>query len=340
MFEGKETLWVVHVGKNDRISLRARDEGFVCIGWTEIGDLSPYKTRDEMKSAMIKAFPDAKPGKIRSTYGQTFRFAHEMSIGDPIIYPIKPTSEIAIGKISSDYIYAKDDKDLYENDLCNIRKIEWLKILPRTSFSKAALHSFGSFSTVSSSNDYLEEVVTLLASKKVSDDSIDDSGPEEDESSINNLFEIATQETEDFLLKEWRSSGHEFEHVVAALFRALGYSTHITPASGDHGVDVIAHPDPLGIKAPFIKIQVKSSAVSVGEPDVNQLKGAVLDDEKGIFISLGKFTSAAESAARAKANITLIDAKRFVALFLDHYEMLEPDWRAKYPLRRTFVPYF
>ena len=103
-------------------------------------------------------------------------------------------------------------------------------------------------------------------------------------------------------------------------------------------VDVIAHPDPLGIETPFIKVQVKSGSSSIGEPDVNQLKGAVLDDEKGILISLGKFTSSAEAAARAKSNITLIDAKRFVSLFLEHYEQLEPDWQAKFPLRKTFVP--
>jgi len=33
-------LWVVHIGNDDRIALRALEEGFVCIGWTDIGDLS------------------------------------------------------------------------------------------------------------------------------------------------------------------------------------------------------------------------------------------------------------------------------------------------------------
>ena len=52
MLEGKTTLWVVHIGKDDRIPLRARDEGFVCIGWTAMGDLSQYTTREAMKTAM------------------------------------------------------------------------------------------------------------------------------------------------------------------------------------------------------------------------------------------------------------------------------------------------
>ena len=345
MFEDREKLWVVHIGNSDRIALRARDEGFICIGWTIIGDLSSYSTREEMRSAMEKAFPTAKRGTINSTYGQVFRFVNEMIIGDPVVFPVRPTGEIAIGKISSDYVFSVDDKDLVDNDYNNIRRVEWLKIVPRTVFSKTALHSFGSFSTVSTSNDHLEEVLAILSLQVSPEDLTDGAAPDtvsvldEDESPTTSLYETATQETEDYLLKAWRGSGQDFEHIVAAVFRALGYSTQVTPASGDHGIDVIAHPDPLGIETPFIKVQVKSGAGSVGEPDVNQLKGAVLDDEKGVLVCLGKFTSGAEAAARAKSNITLIDAKKFVALFLDHYEQLEPDWRAKFPLRRTFVPY-
>ena len=41
-----------------------------------------------------------------------------------------------------DYRFASEDDDLVQNDYYNVRPVEWLKVLPRTSFSKAALHSF------------------------------------------------------------------------------------------------------------------------------------------------------------------------------------------------------
>jgi restriction system protein len=336
MFQDKETLWVIHIGENDRLALRAVDEGFVCIGWLSLGDLSSHTTRESIRAAMEGVYPTQKPRTISSWTGQVYRFVNEIAIGDPVVLPVKPTGEIALGRVKSNYRFASDDADLFESRYCNIREIEWLKVLPRTAFSKSALHSFGSFLTVSTSSDYLEDVRAVLTageSKKA-----DIPALEENDEGTPSTYEIAAQETEDYLLKAWRNTGASFEHVVAAVFRALGYSTEVTPPSGDHGVDVVAHPDPLGIETPYIKVQVKSGTSAIGEPEVNQLKGAVLDGEKGILISLGRFTSGAEAAARAKSNITLIDAKKFVGLFLDHYEQLEPDWRAKFPLRKTFVP--
>jgi hypothetical protein len=48
--------------------------------------------------AYRKAYPEASEGTIRSSYGQVFRFAHEMSVGDPVVYPIKNSRDILIGE--------------------------------------------------------------------------------------------------------------------------------------------------------------------------------------------------------------------------------------------------
>ncbi len=106
MFENKSTLWVVHIANDARIALRAQEEGFVCIGWTKIGNLAPYDTRDKMKAAYRKGFPEANDGSIRSSYGQVFRFAHEMQIGDPLVYPIKGSRDILIGEVAGPYRWA------------------------------------------------------------------------------------------------------------------------------------------------------------------------------------------------------------------------------------------
>jgi restriction system protein len=334
-------LWVVHIGNDDRSALRARDEGFVCIGWTEMGDLSSYDTRPKMRAAMEKAYPGQKAKTISSSYGQTFRFAHEMQVGDLLVFPVRPTGEIAIGRVTGAYQWSRD-KDLGANDYNNVRKVDWLKIAPRTAFSQAALHSFGSFLTVSTSNDHREEVQAVLVGEGTPPSAA--SAPPEDlelndDGAAVNLFETAHQETEDYLLKAWQRTGAGFEHVVAGVFEALGYTATVTPPSGDHGVDVIAHPDPLGLHRPLIKIQVKSGTSSVGEPEVNQLRGLLHTGEQGVLVSLGKFTPRAETAARASANLILVGPKRFVKLFLDHYEKLDAAWRAKFPLRKVYVPF-
>ena len=346
MFEGKETLWVVHIGKDDKIPLRARDEGFVCIGWTEMGDLSRYPTREAMKAAMAKTWPAWKVGKVRNCHGQVYRFAHEMQIGDPIVFPIWPTSEIAIGRIKSGYRFMLPGDELHELDYANVRDVEWIKIVPRTVFSKAALHSFGAFSSVSTSNDYLEEVVAIVSGEtptpadkaKVPAGGKSGELVTDDDEEATDLFETATQETEDYLLKAWHRTGAAFEHVVAAVLEAIGYTATVTSASKDHGVDVIAHPDPLGLEQPFVKVQVKSGTSTIGEPAVSQLIGSLSEGEKGILVSLGGFSADARAKARNCARVSLVDAKQFVSLFLDHYEKLDPSWRAKFPLSHVYVP--
>ena len=332
-------LWVVHIGNSDRIALRARDEGFVCIGWTALGPLSQLDSREKMKAAMKATYPGWKSNKVNSSYGQPYRFAHEMQIGDLLVFPVRPTSEIAIGQVEGPYRWAEDDAELVKNEYQNVRKVKWLDIVPRTAFTQAALHSFGSFLSVSTSDDYLDEVLSVLAGEPGGDDSegkVDD-GEGVDEAP--GIFETASQETEDFLLKAWQRTGFEFEQVVAAVFEALGYTAAVTQATGDHGVDVIAHPDALGLERPFIKVQAKSGTGTVGEPEVNQLKGLLNEGEKGVLISLGQFSRAAEATARTSPNLTLVDKRQFVKLFLDHYDELDPAWRSRFPLKAVFVPF-
>lgn len=260
------TLWVLHIGNNDRIVLRALNEGFICIGWTRMGDLSSYDTRPKMRAAMEAAFPGWKSKTISSSYGQPYRFAHEMKIGDPLVLPVRPMGEIAIGRVSSEYRW-DDDTDLKAHDYNNVRSVDWLKVVPRTAFSQAALHSFGSFSSVSTSNDYLEEVQTVMQEATIEGPATLPEGEPNspaNETAAQNIYETVTQETEDYLLKAWQRTGTAFEQVVGAVFEALGYTATVTQASVDHGIDVIAYPDALGLESPFIKVQVKSGMGSVG----------------------------------------------------------------------------
>lgn len=337
-----DRLWVVHIGLSDQIALRAHREGFVCIGWSKMGDLSQLKTREALRDAMRRTWPAWSEGKVNSSYGQAFRFAHEMQVGEAIVFPVRPLREVAIGRISGEYRWAADDQALVDAGYCNVRPVQWLKTVPRTTFTQATLHSFGSSLSVSTSDDCLEEVSRVLRGGTGRPAPVPPTAAappaSDDDAESESTYDLAREETEDYLLREWQRSGFEFEKVVAAVLEAIGYHATVTPRSGDHGVDVIAHPDPLGLQKPFIKVQAKSGTGSVGEPVVNQLKGCLNPGEQGIVVSLGKFTPQAEAAARAGGNIMLVDGKKFVELFLDHYERLDQTWQIRFRLRQVFVP--
>jgi restriction system protein len=344
MFENRTTLWVVHIANHEPTALRAQVEGFICIGWTKIRDLAPYHTRESMKAAYRNAFPDASDGSIRSSYGQVFRFAHEMEVGDPVVYPIKGSRDILIGEVAGPYRWAEDDQRLVENDYCNVRKVKWLKSVPRIVFSQDALHSFGGFSSVATSDDYLEEVIAVLKGDKATpstaklDDPITTTDPEPAvvEAKIN-LAERAVEETDDYLLRQWSRTRQQFEQVVAAVFRAMGYTAEVQQGTHDLGVDVIAHPDPLGVQPPLLKIQAKSGTGKMGGKEVKELRGLLNQGEKGVLVALGGFTTDARHVQQNDADLVLIDGERFAQLFLEFYDRLDPVTRNQFPLRRVYV---
>ena len=164
--------------------------------------------------------------------------------------------------------------------------------------------------------------------------------PVADDESVIAVTQDIEETTRDFVLKQLARDlkGHALEYFIGHLLEAMGYRARVTPGSGDGGVDVIAHRDALGFEPPIIKVQVKSTEGTVGEPDVKQLKGNLSGDEKGLFITLGSFSSKALVFVRSVPNIRLIDGADLVQLVLEHYDRFDSAYRAAIPLKRVYVP--
>lgn len=342
MFENAARLWVVHISNNKRFAERAQRENFMCIGWTRIGDLRPYDTPEKLKAAYEKAFPNKSAASVRSSYGQVYRFAHEMEVGEPVVYPIKGSSDVLIGRIAGPYEWS-DDPDLREGDYCNIRKVEWIERVPRVRFSQGALRSFGSFSSVSTADDHLDEVRAVIAGgssvgpKATTDNDPVDDETRESEDDAEMAAEEVIQRTKDYLVRSWSGTKQDFEEVVAAVFRALGYTAIVTRGTRDLGVDIVAHADPLGVTGPILKIECKSGSSSIGAPDVKKLRGVLNSGEKGVLIALGGFSTDALHTEQNDSNLILVDADRLVDLFLSSYDRLSSEVRHQFPLRQVYV---
>ena len=117
----------------------------------------------------------------------------------------------------------------------------------------------------------------------------------------------------------------------------MGYFVSwISPPGPDRGIDILAHTDPLGTSTPRIKVQVKRRADS--RVDVDGLRSfmALLGDQDvGIFVSPGGFTSNAEVEARTqeKRKITLLDLEQLFDLWVEHYAKIAEEDRKLLPLR-------
>jgi len=133
---------------------------------------------------------------------------------------------------------------------------------------------------------------------------------------------------------------YEFQDMVAALLRAMGYYIpHIAKRGKDGGIDIIAYSDPLGTKEPRIKVQVKhrpDAAISVD--DIRQLTGVLSKNgDVGLFVTSGRYTSESERSSReSHKHIELIDFDRFVSLWQEFYPKMTDEDKNMLPLQPIY----
>ncbi|MDI9336535.1 MAG: restriction endonuclease, partial [Gammaproteobacteria bacterium] len=164
--------------------------------------------------------------------------------------------------------------------------------------------------------------------------------PVREDPTVAEVTRDVEETTADFILKTLaqEAKGYPFQYFVANLLQTMGYRTQVSPPGPDGGVDILVHRDRLRLEPPIIKVQVKSSEGSIGQPDVAQLLGNVGSSEYGLFVTLGTFTKQAKTFANGKANLRLIDGDDLVQLILEHYEQLDAKYKELIPLRRVYVP--
>ena len=331
MATNESTIWGIHGGKSgDADSLFLRDH-CVAIGWAKIGDLAKVPAdREAFKALVAKTFPDSKPGAIPNNAGQLFRFVHEMKPGDIVVYPSKRDREIHLGQIEGAYRYEPGKAADYPNT----RAVKWLRSVARTRFSQGALYEIGSAISLFQVRNYADEFRAALSGE------VPSAAPVAQDESVALVSKDIEETTRDFILKQLAQElkGHPFAHFVAHLLVAMGYRCRVSPEGADEGVDIVAHKDELGFEPPIIKVQVKSSEGSIGDPVVSSLYGKVGAKEFGLFVALGTFTTPAMRFARSKENLRLIDGEELVTLVLQHYERFDSKYKGLLQLKRVYVP--
>ncbi len=116
----KVRYWLYAPGKGASLWDELHDRGEMSIGWEEIGDLSLYASKENMKDAMREAFGTTDSYKNQAH--ATWQFANEMKPGD-IVFAKKGMHElVGRGKVKSDYQF-EPERGV---DRSNIRDVEWI----------------------------------------------------------------------------------------------------------------------------------------------------------------------------------------------------------------------
>lgn len=331
------TIWGVH---NNHPELDLLGNGFISVGWDEMGDLRAIgDDKEAVKRRLAECYPDAKPGAIPVWAGVLLRFAFEMQPGDLVIYPYKPDSTLNFGRVVGGYEFVGSAEVHRHN-----RRVTWLKTgVPRAQFSKSARYEVGSAVTLFRVKHHAAEFEAFVRGEA---ERIRTYAPVEVEQAAASAEDELNAEridtyTRDFVVETLMKQleGVQFEHFVAHVLQAMGYRTQVTQASGDGGFDVIAHRDPLGLEPPIIKVQCKRTINTISAPDVQKLTGTLAPggSELGLFVTLGSYSKDAQQLERARQDLRLVNGTQLVALIFEHYEQFAPEWKRLIPMRRIWV---
>ncbi|MEE1008556.1 MAG: AAA family ATPase [Agathobacter sp.] len=168
------SLFGIHIKeKNNALS---DDNPHVCIGWSDMGDLSGISDKGALATLYDEHFEKNSRGRGQDI-GQVWRFLNDVKEGDYIIYA--ENSVFHIGRIESEYYYDETEYPDQSSDYKNTRKVRWLKKNISRSVLSSDLHnSLKTAMSIWSLNDYKSPVSDLLRGTYQKDD---DRIEEEDE---------------------------------------------------------------------------------------------------------------------------------------------------------------
>lgn len=327
-------IWVVRAGAGGVHADEFEEAGIAAIGFSIRKPVSHLESRDAFLAELAREHPNMKKGRLVNWASQLYRFACEVKQGDLILTPVPDTRQILVGVCTGRYRYDPSR----EGYLPHTRSVDWTRRISRDELSGPAKNSAGSTLTLFSMNDHRTEIEAIVSGREPPEPLV--SAPEE--GSAFELYEdVRGKADEQIADKIAHMDPFDFEELVAALLRSMGYFARRTEKGPDRGVDVIATSDSLGLDSPRIKVQVKQRSQRASVGDLRNFIATLRPPDKGLFVSTGGFTrEALYEADRAPqgTSVTTLKADEFIELLTEHYERLEPEARAMIPLKRVFIP--
>ena len=181
---------------------------------------------------------------------------------------------------------------------------------------------------------YKEWKRTRLVEEESEEEPNDETAERDNSMSLDLLESDAREGIKRFIVSK---RPYEFQDLVAALLRAMGYHTpFIAPKGKDGGIDIIAYLDPLGAQTPRIKVQVKHKPdTAIGASEVRALSGVLKTGDIALFVTSGTYSTDARNAASGSDKfLRLIDGNEFIEMWQEYYDKMSDEDKNMLPLKR------
>ncbi|RLA21969.1 MAG: restriction endonuclease [Gammaproteobacteria bacterium] len=326
--------WMVRAGRGGIYSDDFKESNLVAIGWSELGDLTQYKSDKSLREKYLATYVNEKPGATANALAMILKFRDQIKAGDYLISYNPETRSYLVGRDKGEYKFQPGTV----GDYANLRSVDWRGTVSRDALSQKTRNSLGSTLTLFSiSQPVIDEILAVLDGKQAL---IKQPSIEAKDIEVTQLKDETIAQSHELIKDKIAAlNPEEMEELVASILRAMGYKAKVSPKGPDRGVDVIASPDGLGLTQPRIKAEVKHRSGSMGAPSIRGFIGALREGDSGLFISTGGFTREARyEAERSTFPLTLVDLDDLADLIVSHYESFDLEGRALIPLVRIYWP--
>jgi len=163
--------WLYAPGENAYKWDEFYELGIMALGWDELEDIRQYKSREEIKDALVSAY--GGEGSKKNDVSANDDFVNKINIGDIIIAKKGRGELLGFGEVKSDYIY-----DENRSDYNSIRKVEWkLKGNWKVDFS-LVLKTLTDITAYSSDHDnydtYYERLLGIMRNENTSTENLEE----------------------------------------------------------------------------------------------------------------------------------------------------------------------
>lgn len=328
-------MWKVTAGRSNTYVAEFLESNLVAIGWSEGGDYTNAATRANLIEQFASVWPEQTTRQIQVGAGQVWRFLHEISIGDKIL-TYDPASRLYhVGTVAGMPQYKPQIMDR----LPVVRAVNWQATVSRDALSERTRNTLGAIMTIFKLSDSAETEVLQLVGEPVPEFMQPANGTADVDVLSDPYADIGDQALERVKDRILSLGWDELQELVAALLRALGYRTIVSPAGPDRGRDILASRDGFGFEPPRIVVEVKHRRGAMGAPEVRAFLGGRHSEDRGLYVSTGGFTREAQYEAERASTVThLMNLDDLARSLIDQYDTLDAKGRALLPLRRLYWP--
>lgn len=160
----KRRYWLYSPGEQAKFWETFYENGIMGIGWDDLGDLSQYGSKADIKAVMKQKYGDDK--SYKNDGHALWQFANEVSVGDIVFAKRGMGAIIGRGVVESDYVF-----DESRSEFKHIHKVNWTQ---KGEWEHPGQAVMKTLTDITQYTEYVEKLETLVLGESDSPESDDE----------------------------------------------------------------------------------------------------------------------------------------------------------------------